>query len=364
LAATTERLSEAMLPTLLTLMVALPAFYFYRYLSSEVEALNLEMEWASSDVVNRLLVYVRELKITDRLAWAALTARPEHIELDLFRFGPRTGVSDAPRFNIGRIYRNGFLELIWPRLDCKRDAELVLHSGMWISFAYGFLGWLTCVNQHRPSAGLLVFAFFVVAGLGVRRGSVQAILGLFAFLAWACIACLVPFEWTLPAVCLASAPLLLVGSFRAARFLATDHAQVRSERFPVALLSTLYKILLVGLGFSASTAVLFGTALALYSMGGDHAMEPTLYSSDWIISVNAPLIAPEAIRRGQIVMARGLGIKRVAGLPGDRIQVESGKLIRNGVPIAEPYCRKSYRKTLGGDFPLPSESFAESSPLG
>ncbi len=33
-------------------------------------------------------------------------------------------------------------------------------------------------------------------------------------------------------------------------------------------------------------------------------------------------------------------------------------------PIAEPYCRKSYRKTLGGDFPLPSESFAESSPLG
>ncbi len=106
----------------------------------------------------------------------------------------------------------------WDRaLDSDLDADVILHAGMWISFAYGLLGWLTYFNQGRPIAGSFVFAFFAIAALGVRAGSVGAVLGIFAFFAFACLACLIPFESILAALCLAIAPVLLLGSLRAAK---------------------------------------------------------------------------------------------------------------------------------------------------
>ncbi len=54
--------------------------------------------------------------------------------------------------------------------------------------------------------------------------------------------------------------------------------------------------------------------------------------------------------------SREIGIERVAGLAGDRIQVDSGKLIRKGKLVDEPYSQPPYREDLG-DFPLPSEAF-------
>src|SRR5712692_5243865 len=42
-----ERLSESLLPTALGLLVAIPALWGYKYLSSQVEAFDTEMENAS-----------------------------------------------------------------------------------------------------------------------------------------------------------------------------------------------------------------------------------------------------------------------------------------------------------------------------
>jgi signal peptidase I len=200
-----------------------------------------------------------------------------------------------------------------------------------------------------------------------------AILSIFAFFAFACAACVIPFGWTDSPIYLITAPLLLIGSLKAVRFFAatrtsavvvTDAAwQVRAKNL-CARLQPLPNILLGLLGASASLTVLFGTVLALYSMGSDSSMEPNLHSGDWIISVNAPLM--ETVRRGDLVSFPywdTVVTRRVAGLPGDRIQVESGRLILNGKDVTEPYRTQPYGGSLG-DFPLPSELFPMTSSAG
>lgn len=351
LAGISERLSEAMIPTLLGFLVAIPAFWFYKYLSGQVEVFDREMANASSDLINRLLVHLGRLKNADKVRWTALTGASVRTELPRSSAVEHPHSTKTPCFSIGRIYENGLSQLVWPRLDSDLDAEVILDAGMWVSFAYGLLGWLTYFNQDRPIAGSFVFAFFAVSAMGVRAGSVGAVLGICAFLAFACLACLIPFEAILPALCLAGAPVLLLGSLRAAKL------ETRVKPWWTAL-EPLPGVLLSLLGFSASTAVLLGTAFALYPTGGNYSMEPTLHNGDWIVSANASLAG--TVHYGQLVVFRThfgeLGTERVAGLPGDRIQVDSGKLIRNGKLVDETYSHQPYRGGLG-DFPLPSEAF-------
>ncbi len=54
MAAIFERLSESLVPTALGLLVAIPALWGYKYLSSQVEAFDTEMENASGELVNHL----------------------------------------------------------------------------------------------------------------------------------------------------------------------------------------------------------------------------------------------------------------------------------------------------------------------
>ena len=53
LAAISASLSLALAPTALSLVVALTAFYCYRYLTSRLENLDLEMQCASAELANR-----------------------------------------------------------------------------------------------------------------------------------------------------------------------------------------------------------------------------------------------------------------------------------------------------------------------
>jgi biopolymer transport protein ExbB/TolQ len=59
LAAVVLNLSNAIVPTALGLLVAIPALWCYKHLSSRVEAFDLEMDGASLDLVNRLAVHLR-----------------------------------------------------------------------------------------------------------------------------------------------------------------------------------------------------------------------------------------------------------------------------------------------------------------
>jgi signal peptidase I len=155
----------------------------------------------------------------------------------------------------------------------------------------------------------------------------------------------------------AVAPILLVGSLKAARFVAggrESRAESRSAVRPLANIA-------IGLSaLSACVAILFGTVLSLFQVRAVYSKEPNLHLGDLIVSVNAPVMGE--IHRGDLLAFpfywNTTGIQRVAGLPGDRIRVESGKLIRNGKVVAERYAAKSYTAEFG-DFPLPTEAFPD-----
>ena len=57
MAAIAERLSQSLVPIALSLLVAIPAQCCYRYLSSQIETFDMEMQNASLDLVNQLVRY-------------------------------------------------------------------------------------------------------------------------------------------------------------------------------------------------------------------------------------------------------------------------------------------------------------------
>lgn len=81
------------------------------------------------------------------------------------------------------------------------------------------------------------------------------------------------------------------------------------------------------------------------------SMEHTLLVGDFLLfnkQVYAPagpltrwLLPYRAVRRGDIIVFHHpqppLLVKRVIGLPGDRLRIQDGKVIVNGVPLSEPY---------------------------
>ncbi len=87
-------------------------------------------------------------------------------------------------------------------------------------------------------------------------------------------------------------------------------------------------------------------------------MEPTLMTGDHVLVdklAYAPpgqfagrLLPYESIRRGDIIVFRypvdpkQTFVKRVIGIPGDRIRFEDRKLFRNGQPVAETYTQSLF----------------------
>lgn len=75
------------------------------------------------------------------------------------------------------------------------------------------------------------------------------------------------------------------------------------------------------------------------------SMEPTIQVGDRILA-NKLVLRLRAPRHGEIVMFRApnwvdeegkIFVKRVVGVPGDRLEVRDGKLLRNDQPVDEPY---------------------------
>ncbi len=81
LAITSQRISEAMIPALLGLFVAVTAFWFHQYLSGQLAALDREMESETVNLVNRLVVHLAELRTTDPVRWAAVSRKPGNAKL-------------------------------------------------------------------------------------------------------------------------------------------------------------------------------------------------------------------------------------------------------------------------------------------
>jgi signal peptidase I len=85
-----------------------------------------------------------------------------------------------------------------------------------------------------------------------------------------------------------------------------------------------------------------------------HSMEPTLYQADNVVAASHYVMGP--VSRGDVVEyylphdPSQLQFGRVAGVPGDRIQIHHGRLVLNGRPTDESYLGGSQRAP-GYDFP-------------
>jgi signal peptidase I len=88
------------------------------------------------------------------------------------------------------------------------------------------------------------------------------------------------------------------------------------------------------------------------------SMEPTLHPEDRIVAV-----ASSGPERGQVVVVRDPEnskeylVKRVVGVPGDRVEVFSGRLVVNGLSVAEPYLREPIEYQLPPTMVPPGEVF-------
>jgi signal peptidase I len=82
------------------------------------------------------------------------------------------------------------------------------------------------------------------------------------------------------------------------------------------------------------------------------SMEPHIRSGEYVL-INTFAYRIGVPRRGDIVAfrhdgdARAIFIKRVIGLPGDRIRIDRGTVYVNGAKLAEPYVQHADDRSFG-----------------
>lgn len=79
-----------------------------------------------------------------------------------------------------------------------------------------------------------------------------------------------------------------------------------------------------------------------------HSMEPRLRAGAVRLAMRAWCAGPP--RPGQVWLVRtpaGTAVKRLLGVPGDRLELRAGGLWRNGRPLDEPYAAGSDREPGG-----------------
>lgn len=129
---------------------------------------------------------------------------------------------------------------------------------------------------------------------------------------------------------------------------------------------------------------IFGTTFVLQAFKiPTGSMENTLLIGDHLLvnkfvfaydsGFSSPVIPYREIRRDDIIVFKFPGsgdqsepgehfVKRVIGLPGDRIRISHRQVFVNGRPVSEPFVHHSYQDQLrpGDDFPPPDAEYLPS----
>ena len=123
------------------------------------------------------------------------------------------------------------------------------------------------------------------------------------------------------------------------------------RRFIFDLLETIVLSLILFVGINAISA-----RIRIESI----SMQPTLYAGNYVI-VNKVAYKLGTPGRGDVIIFhyppdpnREPYIKRVIGLPGDQVQIGSGKVVVNGTPLVEPYIKAPPSYT--GNWTVPQDS--------
>jgi signal peptidase I len=345
-------LSQSLVTTALGLFVGVLALCAYRYLSDRVAKLQREMENQSIDLVNNLILHVRRSGNTQPLYFGEKSKKHLSAASHGSSFGE--GITDAPLLQFDRIYRHGLLELLWPRLQSSLDADEVLQRGMWIAFSAGALSaWL---YSSSPITAATVGVFLVISGRGIRRGSFFMTAGLSAFLlVFATGRYVLQSYFTASAFVWAVAAFCLAGSLRTA-WAVTYGNLACPVRQPAHGRRYRSNALFVFWGAASLVALfpgpIFDPIFERDEVASNRWMEPGLHAHDQVVSIKVDWFG--GIHRGNLVTFSQpwgrVDVARVVGIPSDQIQVKSGRLIRNGKLVDEPYCQIPYSGGLD-DFP-------------
>lgn len=122
------------------------------------------------------------------------------------------------------------------------------------------------------------------------------------------------------------------------------------ERF-----ATMVSLRSVKAGLFTALLMLAAVTMAQAYVVPTSSMEPTIATGDFLI-VNK---LPHAFQRDELVVFRYPAdpsqtfIKRVVGIPGDRIRIRNKRVIRNGEPLTESYVRHrtDYMDSFRDNFP-------------
>jgi signal peptidase I len=128
----------------------------------------------------------------------------------------------------------------------------------------------------------------------------------------------------------------------------------------------------VTIGLAAIAVLVFEAEVAKPYRIPTPSMEPTLHCAKPVsgclsrvadrVIANRVVYRIHAPRRGDIVVFRagarvkaacgagGTFIKRIVGLPGEKVSMRNGLVLINGVSLVEPYLRPEYRGRESGDW--------------
>jgi signal peptidase I len=220
--------------------------------------------------------------------------------------------------------------------------DRVVRRASWVVFG---LGGLCLVGALlNPVGGAALAAIFFILGVGVRRGQVWAAMV-------ASIALIAPIVLTLANWEAGLAPVLSIA------------VQAGIAWLPVWATVTLWRhreIARFGRGWLAFAVVLVLAPFALHPYAvSAGSMSNTINRGDYVLTENMSWKLGRTPRDGDVVQIRypidptEIFIKRVVGVPGDRIRIVNKQLFRNGAPVNEPYAIHStgYVHSYRDNFP-------------
>lgn len=210
-----------------------------------------------------------------------------------------------------------------------------MKSGFWTAVALGVLA--LARTPFIPVLGFLYAALFFAAAWGIRRGRPWAAMAALAMVVAPALAVLLQSAgrgWSAGGSALAVAGLLLA----VAATLLARSAVVLFRRRGAGFLSgsdhavAVFIVFVFLENFSLRPFMMPTGSMANTLLAGDHLL----------VDVLSPAVGWTP-RRDDLVVFRSPAdpaqtfIKRVAGVPGDRISIRDKQLFRNGAPVREPW---------------------------
>jgi len=284
--------------------------------------------------------------------------------------------------------RGRLLELFWPVIDSDVAARTAAQNAMYACAVIGLFSLLLIPLTGNVVGAVASCLFFLFAAAGIRSFSRVAAWSAFAIYGIDLILSLfIGGAFGLPGIVVrVIVTALLVNGIRAQHFASRwrkEHPGEDIRREPLEGLTAIQRFYArLPVAFWPVARPLFVACLALYVLllivvvnAGPFvrvmrvpaaSMEPTVHKGETIVMFRRWVMGP--LHRGDLVVYRPgseLYLRRIVGIPKDRIHLQNKQLILDGHLIEEPYVQHdtSFVDTYRDNFPLAPRGVYEYLPL-